>query len=158
MWRWTYRTGPNLPKRSKSSSGVTLKLQPDQRVDAWLDAMAATGLPQVLYEESSACTGRISRAHGWEARGAGGRRLGDAAYRLTSGASLPPLLILWRRRGERVMQQWRLEGVRGRAGGRGVWRDGGVIGSQLGAEVARAREAVTWGLGTMPALVIVPYV
>lgn len=26
MRDWTYRTGPNLPKRSNSSSGVTLKL------------------------------------------------------------------------------------------------------------------------------------
>lgn len=49
-WKATYRTGPNLPKRSKSSSGVTLKLA---HISEGFTTEHGHYSPQVLYEESS---------------------------------------------------------------------------------------------------------
>lgn len=108
----TYRTGPNLPKRSKSSSGVTLKLQEGQRGRAGGGAHYLKFLTKRALQD----TGQRRRRAGSRAV-AGMRR--RRTYRLTSGASLPPLLILWRR---------------GRTGGSGFWmairRAGGLEGER----------------------------
>ena len=58
--------------------------------------------PQVLYEESSIQKGRVSRGRVNRPHACDSKRLAELApwerrtHRLTSGASFPPRLILWR--------------------------------------------------------------